>query len=121
MNTTTTDNVIGSADLMAKVMGRVGEIYVARNATVTVIVCDGMTYLINNRAGGSAIVNPVPSYWCKSIDWRGTLSSYMAHGMIPPASDSDWTYTQVKDHDLDLMGITPEWRAKRVAYFAGRV
>lgn len=114
------NNVINVTDLTAKLMGRVGEIYVARNATVTVIICDGTTYLINNLCVGTAVINPVPDYWCYSIEWRGMASDYMAHGMIPPASPSDWTYTQVKDHDLDLMGITPEWRAKRVAYFAGR-
>lgn len=68
--------------------GKKGAIYVSRKGTVMVFVIDDKAYLLSTTAAnGSVIENPVPDYWCNSIDWSGNFSSYFTYGMEPLPDD----------------------------------
>ena len=62
-----------------------GTIYTARNGNVMAFCLDdGHTYLLNTTAGnGKVIIDPVPDYWCNSIDFSGGFADYFTYGIIP--------------------------------------
>lgn len=65
--------------------GRKGSIYTARRGTVMVFcIDDGKTYLLSTTAyNGKVVIDQTPGYWCHSIDFAGSFSTYFTYGIIP--------------------------------------